>query len=229
MFLDVPDNTRTITTCRYSLRVVFAYLDRPYSASVFFKWNLHYLSLLCNLPNSNLSLSSSWNDSFSICSYSNSCAAMVMSIIDNIEEFAGLRQKGSYFSVRPSRNNALSVMGESDWKTLKTRNLYSKQFLSILCIPNSDFVWSCSSKHFRVVMGKSYVIDSLVMTSVSKLRNKSSWINPINVRLRSSSKEVGVVSSERNWSNIAHKFTLWEDVHVLDWNSSKFTLACADD
>ncbi len=97
--------------------------------------------------------------------------------------------------------------------------------MSVFCIADSNLIWRCSCKNFRVIMGKSNIIYSLVVASIFKLRNQRSWIDPISIWLRISTKKVAVVSSKWNLCKVADKFGLWEDVHILDWKSSKFTWA----
>ena len=66
MLFDVPKNAGTITAGRYSLTVILANLDRPYSATMLLEGNFHDLSLFGDLPDPNFSFSSSRNDSFSV-------------------------------------------------------------------------------------------------------------------------------------------------------------------
>ena len=125
VLFNVPKNARAITAGWNCLGVVFADLNGPDPASVLFEWNFHHLSLLGHLPNSNLSFSSSWDNALAIRSDCDGCAPVVVGIIDDIEEFSGLRQECSYFSIWPTWKNALSVMGKGYWVTVKTRNLDS--------------------------------------------------------------------------------------------------------
>ncbi len=123
--LEVPNDAWTVTACWYSLWVVFVDLDWPDSASVLLKWGLHDLGLLWNLPNSNFTLSTTWNDSGTIWTCSNWCASVIMSIINDVEQFTGLRQEGSDFTIAPSWDDGLSVVHEEHTVALKPWNLNS--------------------------------------------------------------------------------------------------------
>lgn len=77
-------------------------------------------------------------------------------------------------------------------------------------------------------MRESNIIDSFIMTGISKLRNEGGWIYPINVGLWCSTEEMSIVSSERNRGDITHNLTLVDDLHSLDWDSCQFSLSSSD-
>lgn len=99
---------------------------------------------------------------------------MIMSIVDNIEKFARLRQKSPNFTIRPARNNRLPILHKEDTVALKPRDLDSQQLLSVLGIPDTNLVDGCSGKHIRVPIRKNNIIDSIIMTSVSEFWNQGS-------------------------------------------------------
>ena len=167
VILKIPNNAWPIATGWDCLRVVFVDLNWPYSASVFLKWGLHDLSLFGDFPNSNFTFSTTWNDSGTICSCSYCCASMIMSVINDIQQFTRLRQESSDFTIAPSWNDRFSIVHEEYTVTFEAWNLNSQKFLSILCVPNSDFVDRSCCENIWETLWESNVIDSFVMTGVS--------------------------------------------------------------
>ncbi len=204
VFFKVPYNAWTIATSRNCLGIVFADLDWPDSTPMFFEWDFHDLSLFCDSPNTNLSFSTSWNYPLAIWSWGNCSASMVVSVIDDIQEFARLRKENSNLTIWPTWNDTFTIMSKRNWEALKPWNLNSKQFLPVFRIPYPNLVGSCSCKHLRVVMRKGYVVDTFIVAGISKFRYKSSRVDPVNVWLGTSCKEMGVISCERNRSDVAH-------------------------
>jgi hypothetical protein len=64
--LKIPYNARSITASTHGLRIVLTYLDTPDSASMLLHRGLHDLSLLADSPDTNFTLSTSRNNSFSV-------------------------------------------------------------------------------------------------------------------------------------------------------------------
>jgi hypothetical protein len=64
--LKIPYNARSITASTHGLRIVLTYLDTPDSASMLLHRSLHDLSLLADSPDTNFTLSTSRNNSFSV-------------------------------------------------------------------------------------------------------------------------------------------------------------------
>jgi len=194
-----------------------------------FKGNLHYLCLLGYLPNTNFALGSSRDNPLSIRSWSDCSAAMIVGIINHVQKFTRLRQKGSNLTIWPTRNNALSIMCKDYWKAFQTWHLNPQQFLPVFSVPNPDFIGCSSRKYFGVIVRKRNIVNTLIMASISKLRGESCRIDPINVWLGSPSKEVSIVASKGNWSNVAHQLALRKYSHVLNWDSGQLSLSCAND
>ena len=65
---------------------------------------------------------------------------MVVSVVDGIEKFSRLWKEGSDLAIIPSRKNALSISHELHGVAFKTWNLNSEEFLSRLCIPDTDVI-----------------------------------------------------------------------------------------
>ena len=208
MFLQVPDNARSVATRRHRLTVVLADLDRPHSAAVFLERHLHHLRLLGYPPDPDFPLCAPRNYAFAVGGGGDCRAAVVVSVVDDVEEFSGLGQKGPDFAVRPARNNALAIIGKGNREALQTRNLYPQQLLPILSIPYPDLIRRSRSKHLRVVMRKRDIVDPFVVASVSQLGQQSCRIYPVDVRLGGPCEEVGVVARERHRSHVTHHFAL---------------------
>lgn len=147
--------------------IIFIYLDRPNSTSVLFQRSFHKLGLFCDLPNPNLSFSSTRNDSLSIRSGCNWGTSMIVGIIDNIKKLPWLWQKSSNFSIRPSWNYWFSIMHKSNTIALQAWYLNSQQLLSVFRIPYSNFIDWCCSKNIWVIEWKSDVINLLIMAGIS--------------------------------------------------------------
>lgn len=121
---------------------------------------------------------------------------MVVGIVDDVEQFAGLGQEGSYFAIRPPRNDTFAVMRKGNREAFQPRHLYSQQLLSILCIPDPNLIGSSSGKHLRVVIRKRNIIDALVMAGISEFRSEGGRVYPVDVGLGGACEEVGVVAGE---------------------------------
>lgn len=168
VIFQVPNNTWSVTACWNSLWVVFVDLDWPNTASVFFQWGFHDLSLLGDSPNSDLTFSTAWNDSVAICSCSYRRASVIMSVIDDVKQFTRLGQEGSDLTITPSWDDWLSIMHEKYAVALKAWDLNSQEFLSVFGIPDSDFVDRGCSKNVREALRESNVVNSFVVASVSQ-------------------------------------------------------------
>lgn len=151
-----------------------------------------------------------------IVSAADSSNSVVVSVVDSEKKLSRLWQEGSDFTVRPSTENALSVVLESDGVALEAWNLNSQEFLSALGVPHSNVIDRASGKEFGVAHWECNVINSLVVTGVSQLWADLVSVAPVNGRHGSSTEEVSAVSGERNRSNSSHDLGLGLDEHVLD-------------
>ena len=88
MLLKVPYNARTIATGRDCLRVVFADLDRPHSASMLFQRDLHHLRLFGDSPNTDLTFRASRNYPLSVRSSLDCSASVVVGIVYHVQQFS---------------------------------------------------------------------------------------------------------------------------------------------
>ena len=171
MILKVPNDARTIPTSTNCLTIFFVDLNGPNPSTMLLQRSFHNLSLLGDFPYSNLTLSSSRNNPLAIGCSSYSCASMIVSIVDNIQQFAWLWEKCSNLSIRPAWNNRLSILHKMNTKAFKSRHLYSEELLSVVGIPYPNFVkWSCC-EHFWVTERKCNVIDAFIVTGVPKFRS----------------------------------------------------------
>ena len=99
---------------------------------------------------------------------------MVVGVVYGIEQFSGLWEESSDFSVVPTRKDALAIGGEEDAVAFEAWYLDSQKLLSSLGVPHSNVIQAASCKELRVAHWESNVIDSLVVTSVSQF-----WIDVI--------------------------------------------------
>lgn len=67
------------------------------------------------------------------------------------------------------------------------------------------------------------------MAGVPQLRVEVGGVDPVNIGLRSTTKEVSVVSSKGDGGDIAHDLALVEQLHVLNRNPSQLALTSAHD
>ena len=108
---------------------------------------------------------------------------MVVCVVDDVEQFAGLGQEGADFAVRPARNDAFAVMREGNREALQPGHLDSQQLLPVLAVPDPDFVGGRRGEHLGVVFWEGHVVYALVVAGVSELRSESGGVDPVDVRL----------------------------------------------
>lgn len=78
-------------------------------------------------------------------------------------------------------------------------------------------------------MRECNVVDFFVMTGISEFWSQSGRVDPVNVWLRCSAEEMGVISSECHWSDCAHDLVLFCQLHSLYRDSSEFALSRSND
>ena len=100
--------------------------------------------------------------------------------------------------------------------------------MSVLSIPDTNLVRGSSSENFTIIMRESDVVDSLVMASVSQLRSQCGRVHPIDVRLRSSTEEVSIVSCKRKRCDCSHNLSFFDQLHILNRNTSQFSLSSSN-
>lgn len=127
-----------------------------------------------------------------------------MCVVDDVHKTAGLGVERPDFTVVPSTEDALAIVGEGNTVTLNIRNLNSKQFLSIVGVPNSDITEGTGGKHIRIAARKRDVIDLFIMAGVSQFRSQVFGINPVDIRQGGAAEEVAVVRSKSHRGHFAH-------------------------
>lgn len=163
-----------------------------------------------------------------VVSAADSSNSVVVSIVNGEKKLSRLWQEGSDFTVRPSTENALSVVLESDGVALEAWYLNSQELLSALRVPHSDVIDRASGEEFRVAHWESNIVNSLIVTGVSQLRTNLVSIAPVNGRHGSTTEEVSAVSGKRNRSNRSHDLGLGLDEHVLDADLGNGTISSSD-
>jgi len=106
---------------------------------------------------------------------------VVVGVINNVHELAGLRVKSSDFTITPSTDNAFTVLHEGNAVAFKIGNLNSEEFLAVFSVPDSDIVHGASSKEIGIVVREGDVIDLCVMASVSELCGELITVDPVDV------------------------------------------------
>lgn len=139
-----------------------------------------------------------------------------MSVIYYVHYFTWLRVKGTDFTIVPTRQYTFSVIIECYAVTLQIGNLYSQQFLSVFGVPNSDFSHWTSGKHIRIANREGYIIDFVIMTSVSEFRSEVFSVYPVDIGQTGSTEEITGISSESHTSDLAHNFRFTFYFHVLN-------------
>lgn len=139
-----------------------------------------------------------------------------MSVVNDIHKFAWLREERSDLSIIPTSQDAFSVIHESNTIAFKVGDLNSQELLAILSIPDSNVIDRAGRKDiwvvtigekviiminskFKILLWEGNIVNFLMMAGVSQLSNEFISINPVNVRLISSTEEMCVISSESDW------------------------------
>jgi len=222
---DVPDDAWSIEWRRNGLSVLFVDFDIWNSSSVFFQGAFHDLSLSTDSPNANFSFHTSGDDFLAVGGSWNGCDTVVVSIVDGEEELAGLWEEGSDLTIVPTRKNAFSITGEENTVALEAWYFNSQELLSSLCVPYSDIIQTASCEELRIAQWERYIINSLVMASVSQLWADVISIAPVNCGLGCSAEEVSGVSSQRNGSNWSHNLCFLSHKHVFWPDFSKSAIS----
>lgn len=117
------------------------------SASMLLERCFHDLCLRSDLPDSDLSLHTSRDDSLAVVGESESSDSMVVSIVDDIEQLSGLRKEGSDLAIVPARHDAFAVSHEVDAEALQSGNLDSEKLLPCLRVPHSNVIFRAGGEY----------------------------------------------------------------------------------
>ena len=76
---------------------------------MFLKRALHNLCLARNSPDADLTLLATRDDSLAVVGGDERSDAVVMGVVDGVEELAGLWEESADLTIRPTRDDALAV------------------------------------------------------------------------------------------------------------------------
>ena len=122
---------------------------------------------------------------------------MVVSVVNDVEQLAALRQEGPHLTIVPTGDDRLSILHEIDGIALKSRHLDSQKLLSGGRVPHSDVVDRACGEDKRVAVRESDVVDLLVVTSVTQLRVDGVSVTPVDCCFVASDERVCAISSQR--------------------------------
>lgn len=105
----VPNDARAVIRGRDSLGIVTVDSNFIDAAAVFLKRALHNLCLARNSPYTDFTFLATGDDSLAVVGRDERCDAVVMGVVDSVEELAGLWEESADLSIRPTRNDALAV------------------------------------------------------------------------------------------------------------------------
>lgn len=87
-------------------------------------------------------------------------------------------------------------MHKEDTVAFQPWNLNSKQFLSVVGIPYSNFIHRGSSKDLRESVWEGNIVNSLVMASVPQFWSQGVGVYPVYVRLVGPAEEMSIIASQ---------------------------------
>lgn len=137
---NVPDDGRAIIRGRNSLGIIVVDFDGRNSRAMLFHGTFHNLSLSADPPNADLTLLATRDDLLVVRGGANGSDAVVVGIVDGIEQFTRLRQESANLTIVPAGENGLAVVGEEDAVALEAGNLDSEELLSGLGVPHADVI-----------------------------------------------------------------------------------------
>lgn len=82
--------------------------------------------------------------------------------------------------------------------------------MPILAVPDPNLVRRSSGEDIGEPIWEGNIVDPFIVAGIPQFWVEVGGVDPVNIGLRSSTEEVGVISSEGNRSHIAHDFTLVE-------------------
>jgi len=107
---------------------------------VLLKGGTHDLSLVTDLPNANLALHATGDDTSAVVRGCKSGYTVIVRVVDGVEKAARLWSEGTDLTVAPTREDRAAVAHKLDGEALKTWNFDSEEFLSGVGVPNTDIV-----------------------------------------------------------------------------------------
>jgi hypothetical protein len=225
---NVPDDDGTIVRAGDSLSVVVVNIDLVDAATVLLKRAFHDLGLSGDAPDADLTLLATGDDSLAVVGGLEGSNAVVVGIVDGVEELAGLGKEGTDLAIGPAGEDGLAVAHEGNTVALKAGNLDSEEFLSGQRVPDSNVVEGASGEQLGVARGEGNVVDLLVVAGVTELRGDLIGVAPVEGGLGGTSEEVGGISSERDGGNRAHNLGGALDHHACSVDLSDGAVTSAD-
>ena len=187
------------------------------------------LGLSSYLPDSNLSFRSSTYQTSAVWCWCDGCAAVVVSVVNDVHQLPRLRQEGSDLPIVPAADNGSTIGHETYRKRLYIRHLNPQEFLSASRVPDSNIVHGTRGKQFTISFWVCQVIYSTIMASVPQLRIELICVHPVDIGLGCSTEEVSVILSEWNAGHTAEDLALCLDLHVLDVYLGQGAITWSDD
>mmetsp|Transcript_50891 Transcript_50891/g.121716 ORF Transcript_50891/g.121716 Transcript_50891/m.121716 type:complete len:431 (-) Transcript_50891:287-1579(-) len=193
---EVPDDARAVGRGRYGLLVVRRDLDTPNTAAMLLEGGIHRLCLEANVPDADLSLHASRHDATTIRCQCQGGDAVLVRVVDGVEELATLRKEGPHLAVRPSRDDGLPVPHEVNAEAFHVWNLDAQELLPRHRIPNADVRHRAGGEDLGVVRRESDLIDALMVASVAELCCEGIHVDPVDVGEGGATEEMRAVLRE---------------------------------
>lgn len=226
---NVPHDARAVTAGADGLVVVLGDLDGPHPSAVFFHGGLHALALFAKTEHPDLTLRTPGDHTAAVGSESERSHPMEVSVVDDVHETTGLGVEGTDFSVVPATENALAIGGEGNAVAFDVGNLNSKQFLSIVGVPNADVREGTGGEDVRVADREGYIVDFVVVTGIAELGVEVFSVHPVDVGQGSAAEKVAVVSSKSHGGYFSHHIGFAFEFHILDGQFIQGTVASTDE
>ena len=190
----------------------------------------HDLSLVSDLPDADLTLHTTGDDTLAIVSWVQGGNTVVMGVVDRVEKLAGLRGESTHLAITPTGKDGTTVAHEFNTEAFEAWHFDSEQLLSRSGVPHTDVVDGAGGEELGVASGEGDVIDAVVMASVTELGADSVRVAPVDGGLVAASEEVGRVSGQRDGRAGAHKLSTALNGHgsVGDRDLSDGTVTSTD-
>lgn len=147
---NVPNNDGAVVRAGDSLSVVAVNINLVDTAAVLLKRALHDLGLAADSPDADLSLLATGDDSLAVVGGLEGSNSVVVSVINSVEELAGLGQEGSDLTIGPTGQDGFAVRDEGNAVALKAGNLDSEELLAGEGVPDTDVVEGAGGEQLGV-------------------------------------------------------------------------------
>lgn len=154
---------------------------------------------------------------------------MKVCVVDDVHETTGLGVEGADLSIVPAAENAFAISRKGNTVAIDVGNLNSKQFLSIVGVPNADVRDGTGGENVRIANGEGYIVDFVIVTGIAELRVEVFSVHPINVGQGSAAEKVAVVSSKSHGGYSSHHIGFAFEFHILDGQFIQGTVSSTDE